>query len=252
MTHEISPRSVPCEIGTRRYAGAGYIAVLLLSALTAPVSAQAPATADPVTLLKQSLQTGAVAIRQYQWVETTTLSLKGEEKSRQENQCYYGADGTVQKTPVAAPPPPESGGRAQRGGGGVRGRVVENKTDDMKGYLADAVALVTEYVPPDPARIQAAKDAGKVSVTAPAGGRQQLAIRDYLKAGDVLTVTIDPVNSRLLGLNVASYLTNAKDAVTLDVTMNTLADAALYPSSITLDGQAESVRVNIQNSGHTK
>ena len=47
---------------------------------------------------------------------------------------------------------------------GVRGRVVKRKKEDMADYMADAVALVKEYVPPDPARIQAVKDAGKLSV----------------------------------------------------------------------------------------
>ena len=45
------------------------------------------------------------ALRQYQWLETTVVSLKGEEKSRTQNNCVYRADGKVQKTPVVAPAP---------------------------------------------------------------------------------------------------------------------------------------------------
>jgi hypothetical protein len=57
-------------------------------------------------------------------------------------------------------------------GGGRRGRVkakaVENKKEDMKDYMEHAAALVQQYVPPQPADIQRAKDAGKVSAH-PAG-----------------------------------------------------------------------------------
>jgi hypothetical protein len=40
------------------------------------------------------------ALRTYEWMETTVVSMKGEEKSRKQNRCYYGADGKVEKVPV--------------------------------------------------------------------------------------------------------------------------------------------------------
>src|SRR6188768_3500246 len=90
-------------------------ASVALSALPALRQA-APALADRVTALKQSLQDSQLAIRKYEWVETTSISLKGEEKSRKQQRCYYGADGKLQKiamgpaAPAPAPPAP-SGGR---------------------------------------------------------------------------------------------------------------------------------------------
>ena len=39
-------------------------------------------------------------------METTTISMKGEVKKQEQKQCYYGADGKVQKTPVAGAAPP--------------------------------------------------------------------------------------------------------------------------------------------------
>ena len=41
--------------------------------------------------------------RKYEWVETTTISLKGEEKGKKQNRCYYGADGKVQKISIDQP-----------------------------------------------------------------------------------------------------------------------------------------------------
>jgi len=66
---------------------------------TMPAAAQAPTPADHVAALKANLAMSQKLIRQYEWTETTAMSLKGE------------------------------------------------------------VALVKSYVPPDPARIQAAKAA---------------------------------------------------------------------------------------------
>ena len=52
---------------------------------------------DNVVALKQALAANATQLKQYKWVETTVISLKGEEKSRIQKQCFYGPDGKVQK-----------------------------------------------------------------------------------------------------------------------------------------------------------
>lgn len=49
------------------------------------------------------------------------------------------------------------------GGGGIRGRIAANKKEELSDYMEQAVALVKSYVPPNPAKIQAVKDAGGVS-----------------------------------------------------------------------------------------
>ena len=75
--------------------------------------------------------------------------MKGEEKARKQNRCYYGADGKVQKTPIAGDAPQaaaESGGggrSGRRGGGKVKERlVVENKKSEIQDYMESAVALI--------------------------------------------------------------------------------------------------------------
>src|SRR3954467_12140093 len=108
------------------------------------------AQADQVSAIKQSLQQGLAKARQYEWIETTIISLKGEEKARTQKRCYYGADGKVQKVSVdqpAKPAEPSRGGRGGRGGR-VKEHVVEKKKDEMKDYMDRAAALVQQYVPP--------------------------------------------------------------------------------------------------------
>src|ERR1700752_1036573 len=93
----------------------GVIAVGILAALPAAhVVAQAPPTPDQmVATLKQNLAESQKRLRQYEWVETTPISLKGEEKSRKQQRVYYGADGKLVKTPLGEPP-----AQAAQGGGG--------------------------------------------------------------------------------------------------------------------------------------
>jgi hypothetical protein len=174
------------------------------------------------------------------------MNMKGEDKSTTQNTCSYGADGKVVKTPVA----PKAEAEEKRG---VRGKVVENKKEEIAAYMQGAVALVKSYIPPDPAKIQAAKDAGKVSMTPLDGGkRSRIDIKDYEKPGDNLGIEIDMATNQILGLSVASYLTDAKDAVTLDVKMASLPDGTGYPAAIVLDGKSQEIKVTISNSGYQK
>ena len=233
----------------RLKAPGGWCAPLVAVALIAgagPALSQETGGEDKVAAVKQLLQAGGTALRKYEWVETTTLSHKGEQKSTKQSQCYYGADGALQKIPIAA----EQGAGKKKKPRGLRGKIAKKKTGDMTDYMADATALVKRYVPPDPARIQAAKDAGKMSIHPLAADKHQLQFGDYLKAGDVLSVYLDPSTNRLLGVRVSTYLGKPDDLVTLDVTMTTLSDGAIYPSEIVLVAQSKEIKVDIRNSGH--
>ncbi len=182
---------------------------------------QDAAPQERAAAIKQSLAQNQAALRQYTWVETTEISLKGEVKKKEQKQCRYGADGKVQKTPLpgAAPAPaaPKKEGRSGRGGR-VKEKVVENKVEDLKDYMEQVAALVQQYVPPDPQKIQAAQSAGTLQPSA--GG---LTVKDYAKPGDAVMIGFDPAAKKLSSYRVTSYVEKPKDdEVTLAVTFAAL------------------------------
>jgi hypothetical protein len=208
---------------------------------------QAPSSVqERVAILKTSLAASQASLRQYEWIETTVVSLKGEEKSRKQQRCYYGADGVLQKVAIDAPPPPAT----KRG---IRGKIIANKTAELTDYMQNAVGLVRTYVPPDPAKIQAAKNAGKVSIDVlEPGKRAQLNFHDYQKPGDNLGIQVDLANNRVLGLTVSTYLDNPQEIVGLKVIMEQLSDGTSHASDIKLDAQAKDLTVTTQNTGYRK
>jgi hypothetical protein len=225
---------------------AGAIALLLTVGGLGIAQAQQPSVPERVAALKASLAASKVVLRQYEWIETTVVSLKGEEKSRKQERCYYGADGKLQKVEIAASPEPEK----KRG---LRGRIIEKKKEELTDYMKSAVSLVKTYVPPSPEKIQAAMGAGKVSIDLlEPGKRARLNFPGYEKAGDNLGVEVDLVKNRPLGVKVATYLDDPTDAVMLDVRMGRLNDGTTYASDITLDAKAKNLRVSVQNSGYRK
>jgi hypothetical protein len=214
-----------------------------------PAGQPAPALAgqDRMAALKQSIQASMAGVRHYEWVETTAVSIKGEQKSSKQSRCFYNADGKVQKVPMGDAPAPTKEKR------GVRGRVVENKKEEISDSMKSAIALVKEYVPMDPARIQAAKDKGKVTVSEPdAQGRVKMVISDYLKPGDSLTVALEVPANRLAGLAVSSYTDKEKDAVLMNTTFAALADGTTYPARIVLDVKSQNLSVAITNGDYKK
>ena len=93
--------------------------------------------------VKESVARNKASLRQYTWTEQTQILYKGEVKKTQQYICRYGPDGKVQKTMLGQPAP-------EKHKRGLRGKIVEEKTDEMKDYMQRAVALIHNYVPPNP------------------------------------------------------------------------------------------------------
>jgi hypothetical protein len=229
-----------------RWARAGQAAVLavVLGLPGAPARAAEEGIPERVAALKQSLAQSQKALRTYQWVETTTVSMKGEVKSQKQVSCYYGADGALQKLPISATPPPKKKG-------GLRGKVVESKKEELSRSMQQAVALVKSYVPPDPALIQKSVDAGKASIEVEQPGKiVRLVFRDYRLPGDALGITMDLATNRLLGINVATYLGKPSSAVDMSVSMGVLDDGTSYAATTQLTLKSEQLTVNVANTGY--
>ena len=201
---------------------------------------------DKVAALKKSLAANAKLQKQYRWVETTVVSMKGEEKSRVQKQCFYGPDGKVQKQQLTAPPPEE------QAPGGLKGKIVAKKKAEISAVMKQAVALVQSYVPPDPQRIQATKAAGNLAMSPTGPDSMRLDLRNYVKSGDTFSLGLDTARYALQTVSVKSYLESKKDAVTLDVTFARLRDGLSYPGNVVLNVPGQNIQVVVQNSGYQR
>ena len=145
-------------------------------ALVATVQAlpQNPQLQEKLAAVKQSMAENKQKLQQYQWIETTQLTLKGDAKPPTKNSCVYGPDGQVQKTLIGLPPAQPSGGRMKQ-------KVIATTTAEMKDYMQDVKDVLNMYVPPNPQKMQAAYQAGKLSLN-PVPGAVNLVFTDYAPA----------------------------------------------------------------------
>src|SRR5689334_2964098 len=94
-------------------------------AATFPAIAQNSGLQDKLAAVKQSVTENQQKLHQYQWIETTQLTLKGDQKPPKQDSCRYGPDGQVQKTPLGPPPEQPSGRRFKE-------KMIEKKQAEMK------------------------------------------------------------------------------------------------------------------------
>jgi len=219
------------------------ISALMLLA-TVPTLPQNPELQQKLAAVKQAAAENKQKLLQYQWVETTQLTLKGDAKPPTQNSCQYGPDGKVQKTAIGPPPEPPSGGRMKQ-------KIIAKKKAEMKDYMQDVKAVLGLYVPPDPQKMQAAYQAGKVSLN-PVPGAVNLVFTDYALPGDKMTLTFDTATKKIAGLNINTYMGDEKDAVTLKVQMASLPDGTSYEQQTVLNATAKELVVTTTNSNYQK
>jgi len=213
----------------------------LLASVFANAEQQTPQ--ERVFQIKSTLAASKQALTQYQWIETQTLSLNGEQKNQTVNRCYYGPDGTVQKMQISTTPPaPKKPG--------LRGKIQEEEQAKLKAYLQEAVALVHSYAPPDPAKLQAAVGSGNLAVAPQPNQSVRLTFSNYEKSGDSLAIDVDLTDNRLQDANIASYMDSPDDAVTLAVTWGILPNGISYVSNVALSAPAKNLTVTVQNSDY--
>lgn len=216
-----------------------------LCALAQDSATDKSALQQRLAAIKQSVAQNQQALRSYAWTETTEVSMKGEVKKREQQECRYGPDGKVVKTAVGqAAPAAAKGGRR-----GLKGRIIERKVDELKDYMDRVGSLVHRYVPPDPAVMQAAFQAGRVSIDKAAG---TLVFLDYVKPGDKVTLGFDFAARKLRSFNVATYLDDAKDAVSLQARFSSLADGTNFLEEFVLAGTAKGIQIKTTNFNHHK
>ncbi len=211
----------------------------LIMALTAGAQELNQMLQQKVAALKESVAENQKALRQYGWIEKTQLSLKGEVKSTKLESCRYGPDGKVQKTLLTEPP-------SQEKKRGLKGKIIENKKDDMKEYMGRATTLIGHYVPPSPENMKAVVAAGNAALNQAGAGAMQLQFKDYYKSGDSVTFTVDQAAKTIRQLSVNTYLDEQdKDAITLTVNFKTLPDGTNYVASNVLNVAAKKIVVNV-------
>ena len=139
----------------------------------------------------QAQQENAKQLRQYSWKSRTEIRKDGETKNIQLYLTRYGADGTLQQTPVGGTPPPQLPTR------GLRGLIARKKKEDFVKTLDGLGALSKSYgnLSPDKMR-HFMINAAFTPETNSQRALLRIQGRDVLQPGDSMTIWVDAVTHR--------------------------------------------------------
>jgi hypothetical protein len=199
--------------------------------------------------VKQAAANNQAALRQYQWTESMQVTMGPIQRPPQQFTCKYGPDGTVQKTPVADAQQQQPSGLA---GSKLLEAKVEQTVEQTKEYMERVQALVKQYVPPDPDKMQKAHAAGNAVVDTSTPGTAQMTFKNYVQNGDSMAFSFDEATKKMSNLNINTYLDAPADAVTVAVQFATLPDGTNYPSQTTVHAAAKNLTVTTTSSNYQK
>lgn len=227
------------------------MALALTVAISAGVLAIAPAAAQnqqmeqKLMAIKNAQAANKQKLSQYTWQETETISIKGNVKDTKVYQIQM-VNGQQQKT-LVNDQKAQSGGREGR----VKERVVQKETGEYEQYGQSIGALAKQYTTPNPEALMQAKQAGNISIQ-PGGGTLSLVIKNYIKQGDSMTMTINEQMHSPASVQVNSYLNDPKDAVTISAQFAQLPDGTNHVATTNIDGVSKHLGINEQNSNYQK
>jgi hypothetical protein len=205
--------------------------------------AQNPVLQEKLTAIKNSSAANKQALAHYTWLEQQTISLKGDVKKTQQFQVQIGPDGQQQKTELNPQPAP------QASGGRLRQHVVAKKTDEFEAYGQQIAALGKQYAQLDMQALQQAYQQGNVSMQPnSAAGTVSLIIKSYQKPNDSVTLVFSQQQKAIQSVQVASYLTDPSDAVTIAVQFAKLPDGTNHVATMQVNGVSKQLGVMTQNS----
>ncbi len=195
--------------------------------------------------IKEASAANKAALHKYAWTETIQFALKGEVKSTKQMSCRYGPDGKVARTPVGPPP-------QQQKTGPLRGRIMEEKKDEITQYMQSVRTVIGLYVPPDGQKMEQAFQAGNVSLDRPGAGEAGLVFKSYAKPGDSMTLDFNMTTKKLANLNVNSYTDDPSQPISLAVQFGTLPDGTNFPASTVVNAPSKAIQVTVTNSNYQK
>jgi len=236
-----------------KYKGVAILACLglftLAAFLTTSLQAQSPEMQQHLNELKQSLAFNKQVLANYTWIEQEIISVKGEQKKEELYNVHMGPDGKAQKTPVD----PDSVSDDDRRTRGLRGRIKARKIDEYKEYGDSIKSLIQQYLPPDKDMLQQSYQQGNVLIGPVAGQPNQyrVVVNNYIKPGDSMTIVMDKATLSIVNLSIATYLTDASDAVKVNVEFVKMPNGGpFHAATETIDGVSKQLTIEILNTNY--
>jgi hypothetical protein len=211
------------------------------------VTAQNPELQQRLAEVKQAAAENKQALAHYSWQQQETIAIKGNVKDTKMFQVHIGPDGKQQKVEMANVP--QSSGPSR----GLKGHIKEKKKEEYQEYGEQIGALAQQYAAPDPERLQQAYQQGNLMLASGGmPGEVKMIIKNYVKPNDQVTLLFNRQTKAIQSLEINTYLSDPKDAVTISSQYSKLAGGPNHVSTMQIRGVSKDLLITTQNSNYQR
>jgi hypothetical protein len=225
-----------------------FATLVLFSCPALQVAAQNPELQQRLAEVRQAAAENKQALAHYSWQQQETIAVKGAVKDTKIYQVHLGPDGRPQKVEMENMPQ-SSGGRKH----GLKHHIKEKKAEEYKEYGQEIGALAQQYAQPDPEKLRQAYQQGNLLLgSGGAPGEVKMVIKNYVKPNDQVTLIFNRQAKAIQSVQIQSYLTDPKDAVTIAAQYSQLPDGTNHVSTMQITGVSKDLLVTTQDSNYQK
>jgi hypothetical protein len=212
---------------------------------------QAESLQQKVQQMQMVMARNEQQLHNYQWVESTTLTVKARSIPTKQSLCRYASDRTVVKTALGTSVQQESGPR-----GGPFKHIAEAKKEKIQDEVEHIQSLVQTYLPFNPEKIEKVLRAGKVFFEHDGTNSDAVILADYAKPGDQLRISLNQTTKQVDRISIKTYLNAPEDGVDVDVAVDVhcaiLPDATVYPALMSIEAPSKKLSITTANSKFSK
>jgi hypothetical protein len=196
---------------------------------------------QPVGALMNGMTANSKQLRQYTFKQRTETYRQNELKNTKVDEVHYNAAGERVLIPLDEKTVQVE---APRRGPGHRivARKIEEEKEKMKEYVARLMSLTSRYVVSDASRLQAAMDTAEVT-TIGHSSEIRIRMRDFVKAGDSVTMTFDSSTKRPIKTEVRTALDDGP--VNIVLAFDQIREGPNYPGKMVVNSVAEQLEVRV-------
>ena len=227
-----------------------------LAVLAQTSSSQAESLQQKVQQMQTAMARNEQQLHSYQWIESTTLTVKTRSMPTKQSLCKYAADGTVVCTALGTSVQQESGPR------GPLKQIAEAKKEKIQDELEQIESLVQTYLPFNPEKIKEGLRASKVFFEHDGTNSDAIILADYAKSGDQLRISLNQSTKQVERISIKTYLDAPEDdlttdvaadvAVAVDVHFAILPDGTVYPALMSIEAPSKKLSITTANSKFSK
>jgi hypothetical protein len=212
------------------------VLVVLLFIADGVVAAQTPSTKEELAAIEQAELTNQAKLSRYTWQEIQFVSVNAEAVDYRQYAVRIGTDGQYQRNLVTEHT-------------GQKATFEPNKKEQLSQYgpyAQQLCELANQYTSSNSDRLTRANSNGDIALLRE-GDLIKLAIKNYSKPGDSVTMTINQRTHRLLAVQAKSYFTDPQDAVTIQAEFAELPDGTDHVAAAEIGSVSKHLTVKLTN-----